>query len=198
MIQDMDEVPSRARWYVMQVMSGQENRVLKSIEYRCEQNQAKGIDHGILEVIIPTKKVEERRNGKKIISERKLFPGYVLLHAEIYDEQEQLKPETWGFIKETQGVIGLIGGDRPVPLTEQEVQDMIPKEGEESELTAPERPALPSVGSRVKVISGPFEGFEGLVESADEVRLRLTVSVSIFGRSTPVEVESWQVEIPDE
>lgn len=194
----MDEVPSKAQWYVMQVMSGQENRVLKSIQHRCLQEQKNGIDNGILEVVIPTKKVEDRKNGKKVVTERKLFPGYVLLHAEIYDEHDQLKPLTWGFLKETQGVIGLIGGERPVPLTDQEVKDMIPKEGEESELTATVRPTLPPVGSRVKVTSGPFEGFEGLVESNDEVRLRLTVSVSIFGRSTPVEVESWQVEIPEE
>ena len=194
------EMESRAKWYVLQVMSGMEDRVKKSLEIRNQQDLAEGKETGILEIRVPVEVVKEHRQGKIVERERKLYPGYVLVRCNLYSDESghKLRPGTWDFIKDMRGAIGLIGGEHPVPLSDTEVEDMMPSVAENGEKVVPKTPPMPGVGSRVKVISGPFEGFEGSVESVDPVRLRLTVSVSIFGRSTPVEVESWQVETPEE
>ena len=196
-----DEIERRAKWYVLQAMSGMENRVKKSLEIRNQQARAEGLDTGVLEVRVPVEIVKDRRDGKIVEKERKLYPGYVLVRCILYldPEETKLRSETWDFIRDTQGAIGLIGGERPVPLTDAEVEDMMPSEGEDSGKATAKTPPLPPIGARVKITSGPFEGFEGTVESVDTLQLRLTVTAEIFSRLVPVKnLESWQVEIPEE
>ena len=185
---NMDE-QDRAQWFVVQTMSGQEFRVKQSLEKRRE---TEGVDDSILEIIIPTEKVSEVRRGKRTTTERKLYPGYILMRVCLYGEDGEPDPKTWYYIRETQGVIGFVGGSRPVPLQPHEVDDML-NLGEESEEAA--KPKIDfQIGETVTIREGAFENFEGAIESVDPDRGKLRVSVSIFGRSTPVEVEYWQVE----
>ncbi len=171
------------RWYVIHVYSGFEKRVAQSIR---EQADAQGIGHMIHEVIVPTEEVVEVRRGSKVSSERKFFPGYVLVKMEMNDH-------TWHLVKNTAKVTGFLGGGgRPAPISDAEAERMLNqiKEGVERP-----RPSVTyEVGDQVRVSDGPFQSFNGIVEEVDEERARLKVSVSIFGRPTPVELEYSQVE----
>jgi transcriptional antiterminator NusG len=175
---------TNARWYVIHVHSGFEKKVASSIR---EQAQLKGMAHLFEDVLVPTDSVVEVRKGnKKVNAERKFFPGYVLVRMEITDE-------SWHLVKNTPKVTGFLGGrGRPMPISDKEADRLLKqiKEGIERP-----RPSITfEVGEQVRVSDGPFTSFNGVVEEVDEEKARLKVSVSIFGRPTPVDLEYSQVE----
>ena len=171
------------RWYVVHAYSGFENKVAQSIR---EQAQKKGLGDEISEVIVPTEEVVEVRRGAKVQTERKFFPGYVLVKMELTDEAYHL-------IKNTPKVTGFLGsGSKPMPVSEKEVSRII---GAIEEGVERPKPTISfEIGEAVRVTDGPFASFNGSVEQVDEERARLRVTVSIFGRATPVELEYNQVE----
>nr|MDP0502332.1 transcription termination/antitermination protein NusG [Verrucomicrobiota bacterium JB025] len=180
----------RDQWYVVQVLSGQEQKVRNRI---LRDAESEGLTDQIREVLVPTEMVSEIRRGKKTETKKKFFPGYIIVNMNLNTPEGALVEETWYFIKEMDGVIGFAGTkDRPAPMRQREVDAMLSqiKEREESV-----RPAISfEVGDTVKVADGPFQSQNGIVEEIDPERGKLQVSVTIFGRSTPVELEYWQVE----
>jgi transcriptional antiterminator NusG len=172
-----------ARWYVIHVYSGFERKVAQSIE---EQAKQVGMSDRIEQVLVPMEEVVEVRRGAKINAERKFFPGYVLVKMAMTDE-------TWHMVKNTPKVTGFLGGrGRPTPISEAEAMRIMRQVQEGIE--RPKPAVVFEVGEQVRVCDGPFTSFSGLVEEVDESRARLKVAVSIFGRSTPVELEYSQVE----
>ena len=179
----------KSQWFVLHTLSGQELKVKESIEKRLK---AEEMTEEISEVLVPMEKVAEVRAGKKSVSTRKLHPGYVYINMALYDENQRVIPKCFYFIKETPGVIGFIGGDRPQTATPEEM-DYIKAQVSESEES--ERPKVSfDVGESVKINDGPFLNFTGVIEEIDPARGKLKVTVNIFGRSTPVELEYWQLE----
>ena len=172
-----------ARWYVLHVYSGFEKKVAESI---LELAAQKGMADSFEQVLVPTEEVVEVRRGSKVNSERKFFPGYVLIKMDMSDE-------TWHLVKNTPKVTGFLGArERPTPITEAEAQRILRQVTEGVE--KPRSSISYEVGEQVRVIDGPFASFIGFVEESDDEKARLKVSVSIFGRSTPVELEYSQVE----
>lgn len=185
----MAEQGQEGQWFVVQSLSGQELKVCESLLRRRKQE---GVEHLVLDVQVPMEKVSETRRGKKTVQNRKFFPGYILVRARIYDEHGKLNPEAWYYIRETQGVIGFIGGEHPVALSPQEVENILMQTQKGEEVPKPKMDF--AVGETVTIKDGAFENFEGTVDAVDNERGKLRLSVTIFGRSTPVEVEYWQVE----
>ena len=171
------------RWYVVHAYSGFESKVAQSIR---EQADREGLSADILEVLVPTEEVVEVKRGSKTKSERKFFPGYVLVKMVMTDR-------AWHLVKNTTKVTGFLGsGKRPSPISEAEARRIVDQTQDSSERV---RPSITfEVGENVRVSDGPFASFNGVVEDVDETRARLKVSVSIFGRSTPVDLEYGQVE----
>ncbi|BAO43234.1 transcription termination/antitermination protein NusG [Thiolapillus brandeum] len=172
------------RWYVVHAFSGYEGKVQRSLAERIERF---GMEDYFGEILVPTEEVVEMRGGQQRRSERKFFPGYVLVNMELTDE-------TWHLVKDTPQVLGFIGGteDKPAPITDKEAEAILQRVQEGSEKPRPK--VLFEPGEVVRVIDGPFNDFNGVVEEVDYDKSRLKVSVSIFGRSTPVELEFGQVE----
>ena len=171
------------RWYVINVYSGFENKVAESIRELSEQKDMADLFEQIL---VPVEEVVEMRRGSKVKTERKFFPGYVLIKMEMTDE-------SWHLVKNTAKMTGFLGdGGRPNPVSDVEVERILRQVQEGIERP---KPAVTfEIGEQVRVCDGPFNSFNGLVEEVDEERARLKVAVSIFGRATPVELEYSQVE----
>lgn len=170
------------RWYVIHVYSGFEKKVAQSIE---EQAKQSGMDEEIKQVLVPVEEVVEMRRGAKVQTERKFFPGYVLVQMELTDE-------TWHLVKNTPKVTDFLGGKgRPTPISDIEAERILHQVQEG--IDRPKPSVTFEVGEQVRVCDGPFNSFNGLVEEVDEERARLKVAVSIFGRATPVELEYAQV-----
>ena len=171
------------RWYVVHAYSGFENKVASSIR---EQAGKKGLAEDISEVIVPTEEVVEVRRGAKVQTERKFFPGYVLVKMKLTDEAFHL-------IKNTPKVTGFLGAEnKPMPISESEAMRILHQVQEGVE--RPKASVSFEIGENVRVADGPFASFSGVVEEIDEARSRVKVAVSIFGRATPVELEFGQVE----
>ena len=170
-------------WYIVHAYSNFEKKVAESIR---EQAHAQGHDEAFAEILVPTEDVVEIRRGRKVNSERKFFPGYVLAKMDMTDE-------TWHLVKNTPKVTGFLGGrGKPAPISEAEASRIMRQVQEGIERPKPS--ITFEIGEQVRVCDGPFASFNGLVEDIDEERARLKVAVSIFGRPTPVELEYTQVE----
>jgi transcription termination/antitermination protein NusG len=171
------------RWYIVHAYSNFERKVAESIK---ERAASAGLSDLFEEVLVPMEEVVEMRRGRKISSERKFFPGYVLVKMELNDE-------TYHLIKATPKVTGFLGTEnKPIPITEEEAGRILQQVQEGVERPKPS--VTFEIGEQVRVADGPFASFNGLVEEVDEERARLKVAVSIFGRATPVELEYAQVE----
>jgi transcriptional antiterminator NusG len=179
----------QSKWFVLHTLSGQEQKVKESIEKRIK---AEEMSEFINEVLVPMEKVAEVRSGKKTVTTRKLYPGYVFIDMVLLDENNRIIEKPWYFIRDTQGIIGFVGGDRPTPTSADEIAS-IKSQISDSEET--ERPKVQfDVGETIKINDGPFLNFSGVIEEIDPDKGKLKVTVNIFGRNTPVELEYWQVE----
>ena len=171
------------RWYVVHVYSGFEKKVAQAIE---EQARQLDMEDYIDQVLVPTEEVVEMRRGEKVSAERKFFPGYVLVNMDMSDQ-------SWHLVMNTPKVTGFLGSrGRPTPISEAEANRIIHQV--EEGIERPKPSITFDIGEQVRVSDGPFASFNGMVEDVDEEKARLKVSVSIFGRSTPVELEYSQVE----
>lgn len=175
---------SPMRWYIVHAYSGFEKKVALTIK---EQAAQKGLTDSFEEVVVPVEDVVEMRRGKKVATERKFFPGYVLVKMAMNDD-------TWHLVKSIPKVTGFLGGggNKPQPISEREAESIF-KQVREG-LERPKNTVVFESGEQVKVVDGPFESFIGIVEDVDEEKERLKVSVTIFGRSTPVDLQYSQVE----
>ena len=172
-----------SRWYVIHVYSGFEKKVAQAIREQAEQ---KGLAERFEQILVPTEEVVEVKRGAKVSSERKFFPGYVLIKMDLDDE-------TWHLVKNTAKVTGFLGGrGRPSPISEAEASRIMHQVQEGIERPKPS--ITFEIGEQVRVSDGPFTSFNGVVEEVDEEKSRIKVAVSIFGRATPVELEYSQVE----
>ena len=172
------------RWYVVQAFSGYEKSVKRSLEERIVRYN---METSFGEILVPTEEVVEMRDGKKRRSERKFFPGYVLVQMEMDDD-------SWHLVKDAPRVLGFIGGkkDQPAPITDKEVDSIMSRIKEGTDKPRPK--VLFEAGELVRIVDGPFNDFNGVVEEVDYDKSRMRVSVSIFGRSTPVDLQFIQVE----
>ncbi len=171
-----------ARWYIVHAYSNFEKKVAEDIENKAKQ---KGLSDQIEQIIVPTEKVVEVRRGRKVDAERKFFPGYVLVRANLTDAVFRL-------IKNTPKVTGFLGDSKPVPITDKEAERILHQVQEGVERPKPS--VTFEIGEQVRVSDGPFASFNGFVQEVDEERARLKVEVSIFGRAVPVDLEFGQVE----
>jgi transcriptional antiterminator NusG len=174
----------RLEWYILKVQSNREDTIADGLQRRVA---IAGLQDYFGEIIVPTEMVTEFKNGKKKVVKRKLYPGYIVIHMSITEE-------TWFLVRDTPGIGDFTGsGGKPIPMLPHEVSKLIAKEEEKTE----EQPRLKisfKSGDRVKINEGTFENFEGEVDNIDQTNGRVTVMINIFGRSTPVELEYWQIE----
>ena len=179
----------RSQWFVIHTLSGQEQKVKESIEKRIKTEE---MGEFIKEVLVPMEKVAEVRSGKKTVTTRKLYPGYVFIDMVLLDDGKRVIEKPWYFIRDTQGIIGFVGGDRPTPAAPEEIETI---KNQISDSEDKEKPKVQfEVGETVKINDGPFLNFSGVIEEIEPERGKLKVTVNIFGRNTPVELEYWQVE----
>ena len=177
------------QWFILHALSGHELKVQKNIASRVQQEE---MEDSIGEVLIPSEKVSEVKQGVKTTVNRKFFPGYLLVHINLYDEGNVLNAEAWTFIQNTPSVIGFLGGAKPAAMSDAEVSSIVNQIEEKKEVVAPKVMFEP--GEIVKVTDGPFTSSSGVIDEVDPERGVLKVLVSVFGREAPVELEYWQVE----
>ena len=186
------------QWFVLHTLTGQENKAQKSIEARVKLER---MEDYVGKCVIPTERVTEKKNGKKRTITKKFFPGYVLCELALYDEakdvdengKKAIYERTWQFLRETPGVIGFVGGDRPMPLKQAEVDAILLDKP--SGATSVERPRVNfAVDETVKIVDGAFMGLTGQISMVDPDKGKLKVEVQVFGRKVPVDAEYWQVE----
>lgn len=183
-------IAPKDQWYVVHVLSGQEQKVHDNLKRRIQTEE---MGDYVYDVLIPTERVSEVRRGKKIETTRKFFPGYLIVNMHLLGEDGSPVERTWYFVRETPGVLGFAGTkDKPVPMPPGEVEGMLAQVREREDTVKPK--VSFEVGENVKVADGPFQNQTGVVEEIDPERGKLRVSVSIFGRSAPVDLEYWQVE----
>ena len=173
-------------WYILKVQSNREESIREGLQRRVS---VAGFDRFFGEIIVPTEEVAEFKNGKKRIAKRKLYPGYIVVHMSINDD-------TWFLVRETPGIGDFTGSaGRPSPMLQHEVERIVQASMPEEDGGEPIKTVIPfNVGDRVRIKEGTFENFEGDVDDVDEANGRMTVMINIFGRSTPVELEHWQIE----
>jgi transcription termination/antitermination protein NusG len=181
--------PAGAQWFALHTLSGQEGKVKMYIE---KFKKAEELDDVIFEVLLPTEVVSEVKNGKKSTKTRKLYPGYVFINMRLFGEDKKLINRPWYFVKETTGVIGFVGGESPAALRQSEVDEI------RARIEAASGKEVPKIayelGENVKITDGAFANLTGRIDEIDPDRGKLKISVSIFGRFTPVELEYWQVQ----
>ena len=171
-------------WYILKVQSNREDSIRESLKRRVA---VEGLDRFFGDIIVPTETVSEFKGGKKRVVKRKLYPGYLVVHMEINED-------TWFLVRETPGIGDFTGSaGKPTPMLPHEVSKIVSKQEEKTD-EAPKLKINFNVGDRVKINEGTFDNFEGEVDSIDEASGRVTVMINIFGRSTPVELEYWQIE----
>ena len=186
------------QWFVLHTLTGQENKAQKSIEARVKLER---MEEFVGRCVIPTERVTEKKDGKKRTITKKFFPGYVLCELALYDEargvdengKKAIYERTWQFLRETPGVIGFVGGDRPMPLKQQEVDAILLDKPSSGQSVARPRVNF-SVDETVKITDGAFMGLTGQVSMVDPDKGKLKVEVQVFGRKVPVDAEYWQVE----
>ncbi len=185
------------QWFVLHTLTGQENKALRSIEARIKLEH---MEDYIGRCIIPTERVTEKKNGKKRTITKKFFPGYVIAELALYDEsrgidekgKKAIYERTWQFLRETPGVIGFVGGERPTPLKQGEVDAILLDKPANSAVARPK--VVFAVDETVKIVDGAFMGLTGQVSMVDPDKGKLKVEVNIFNRKVQVDVEYWQVE----
>lgn len=177
------------QWYAVQTLSNREASVKRYLDRYLASEE---MEDYIFEVLMPTQTITEVKSGKKTQKVRKFYPGYVFLNMRLYDEEGILLEKPWYYVKGADGVIGFVGSNNPTPLKEHEIERIL------SQMRETEGKEVPKVqfevGSEVKITDGPFLNLNGQIDEIDPERGKLKVSVSIFGRFTPVELEYWQVE----
>jgi transcriptional antiterminator NusG len=181
--------PAGAQWFALHTLSGQESKVKNYIE---KFKKTEELDDYIFEVLLPTEIVSEVKAGKKSTKVRKLYPGYVFIQMRLFGEDKKLINKPWYFVKETTGVIGFVGGDNPAPLRQSEIDEIKARVEAASGKEVPK--VSYEIGEEVKVTDGAFANLTGRIDEIDPERGKLKISVSIFGRFTPVELEYWQVQ----
>ncbi|HQU46641.1 MAG TPA: transcription termination/antitermination protein NusG [Pirellulales bacterium] len=180
----LEKHPIKKDWYILKVQSNREDSIADALKRRIAiEGQGDYFD----EIIVPTEKVSEFKGGKKRVVKRKIYPGYIVVHMELNDD-------TWFLVRETPGIGDFTGsGGKPTPMLPHEVHKIVAKQEEKAEEEI--RTVIPySQGDRVRIKEGTFENFEGEVDNIDKANGRVTIMINIFGRSTPVELEYWQVE----
>jgi len=177
------------QWFALHVLAGKEQKVRDSINRRLKIDE---MEPYIREVLLPMEKVVEVRGGKKTVTNRKLHPGYLYVEMALLDENRRLLEKPWYFIKGIDGVIGFIGGERPAEVDVEEINTIKAAVSDSEDV---EKPKVNfEVGETVKINDGPFLNFSGVIEEIEPEKGKLKVTVDIFGRKTPVELEYWQVE----
>ncbi len=184
---------SGPQWFAVHTLSNQEQKAKRYLEKFIEIEE---MGEFVFEVLMPTEVVTDVKGGKKTSKTRKFYPGYVFVKMRLYDDDGNLLQKPWYFVREAQGVINFVGGDRPSPLKKSEIERIL-NQVKDSE--GKEKPRVEyEVGEMVKINDGPFLNLVGKIEEIDPDRGKLKVSVSIFGRYTPVELEYWQIERTEE
>ncbi len=185
----MSAPTSTSQWFAVHTLSGQENKVKTYLE---KFRKAEELEDFIHEVLLPTETVSEVKGGKKSTKVRKLYPGYVFINMRLFEEEGQVIIKPFYFVKDAGGVIGFVGGDHPAPLRQTEIDEI------KARIEAASGKEVPKVtfevGEEVKITDGPFLNLNGRIDEVDPARGKLKISVSIFGRFTPVELEYWQVQ----
>jgi transcriptional antiterminator NusG len=182
--------PSRkGSWFVVQTLSNKEAGAKRYLDRYIAEHE---LEDYVFEVLVPEETVSEVKLGKKSARKRKLYPGYIFIHCRLYDEDEQIIQKVWYFVNGADGVIGFAGGKNPAPLKEAEIQRILTQVAEAEGKEVPK--VQYEVNEEVKITDGPFQNLSGRIDEIDVDRGKLKVSVSIFGRFTPVELEYWQVE----
>lgn len=190
--QNVSSLPG-SRWYAVQTLSNKEGAVKRYLDRYLVSEE---MEEYIAEVLMPTETVTEVKAGKKYQKVRKYYPGYVFIHMCLYDENGNINEKPWYFVKDADGVIGFLGGNKPSPLKESEINSIL---AQVQEAEGKEVPKVQyEVGEEVKITNGPFLNLNGIIDEIDPDRGKLTVSVSIFGRFTPVGLEYWEVERAEE